>query len=299
MMSGWRVAQPFGFELGEHPVWDDRTGTLWCVDVLGGAVVALPLAAIEAGAQPRRSRLGEVVGAMALREDGGIVALVDDCIGFFHSRGRADRDPIAVDMPHGVRFNDAACDPAGRLLFGTASLDGRTPIGQLRMLDRAGRISLCIDGVVESNGLAWSADGVTLYYIDSVEPVIRRYDYDPNVGRVGTRRADLARVKYFAGTPDGIAIDTAATLWVAIWEGGRIHRYSPDGDLLEVISTPTSRPTCAAFGGPTLNTMFLASGWEGLDADARAAEPHSGDLFVRHAAVPGRPVPRLRRAENW
>jgi sugar lactone lactonase YvrE len=299
MMSGWRVAQPFGFELGEHPVWDDRTGTLWCVDVLGGAIVALPRVTAEAAPPPRRTRLGSVVGAMALREDGGIVALVDDCIGFFHSRGRADRDPIAVEMPAGVRFNDAACDPAGRLLFGTAALDGRSAIGQLRMLDRAGRISLCIDGLVESNGLAWSADGSTLYFIDSAEPIIRRYDYDPNVGRVGTRRTDLARIEHFGGTPDGIAVDTAATLWVAIWEGARLHRYSPDGDLLEVISTPTSRPTCVAFGGTTLNTMFLASGWQGLDAEARAREPHSGHLFVHHAAVPGRPVPRLRLAENW
>lgn len=291
MIAGWRIAAPFGFELGEHPVWDDRTGTLWCVDVYGGAVVAM-----TGSAPPRRYELGSVVGAIVLREEGGIAALVDGLIAFFDNDMVADRAPIPVPMVDGVRFNDAACDPAGRLLFGTAALDGATALAELRMLDRAGTTSPCLDGLVESNGLAWSLDGGTLYFVDSVEPVIRLYDYDANAGRIGTRRADLARMDLIPGTPDGLAVDAAGTIWVALWQGGRLHRYAPDGSLLEVVATPTSQPTCCGFGGPSLNRMFLTSGWEGLDPVDHADEPHAGSLFVRHAAVPGRPVARLRLA---
>lgn len=291
MIGGWRVAQPFRFELGEHPVWDDRTGTLWCVDVYGGAVIA-----VSPPEPPRRYRLGTVVGAMALRDDGGIVALVDDSIAFFDAVGVADREPIPVPIAYGTRFNDAACDPAGRLLFGTSAIDGHARLGELRMLGRSGTVSLCLDGLVEPNGLAWTPDGRTMYFIDSSEPVIRRYDYDATIGRLGTRRADLKLVEPAPGYPDGLAIDGAGTLWVALWEGGQLHRYSPAGDLLEVVKTPTSRPTCVAFGGASFGELFLTSGWEGLDAGGRAAEPNSGHLFVRHAAVPGRPASRLRLA---
>jgi sugar lactone lactonase YvrE len=163
------------------------------------------------------------------------------------------------------------------------------------MLGHSSAISVCLDGLVESNGLVWSEDGGTLYFIDSIEPAIRRYDYDIESGQIGERRADLARTEGYPGSPDGIAVDAAGTLWVAMWEGGQVHRYSPDGDLLEVVETPTSRPTCVGFGGPSLDRLYLASGWEGLDAVGRTHEPHSGDLFVRDAPVPGRPAARLRQ----
>jgi sugar lactone lactonase YvrE len=296
VIGGWRVAQPFGFELGEHPVWDDRTGTLWCVDVYGGAVVAL-----TGSAPPRRLDLGAVVGAMALRDDGGIVALVDDKIGFFDAHGVADREAVAVPMPYGVRFNDAACDPSGRLLFGTAATDGSSQLGQLRRLDgsASASISLSVDGLVESNGLAWSPDGRTFYLVDSAEPAIRLYDYDPSTGTVGMRRADLACTDDFPGSPDGLAVDAAGTVWVALWQGGQVHRYAPDGQLLQVIETPTSQPTCCGFGGPLRNRSFLASGWEGMDESQLATEPHAGSLFVRDAPTPGLRAARLRMAAQY
>jgi sugar lactone lactonase YvrE len=287
MIAGWRLAQPFGFELGEHPVWDARTRTLWCVDVYGGAVVA------RCGTRQRRHKLGSTVGAMALREDGGVVALVDQSIVFFGRGGRTDGDPIPVPVPDGARFNDAACDPAGRLLFGTAARDGRSPLGELRMLDAVAAVTPCLDGLVESNGLGWSKDGRILYFIDSIEPAIRRYDYDVERGQVGPRRADLACTDGYPGFPDGIAIDSADTVWVALWQGGRVHRYSSDGQLLEVIRTPTPGVTCCGFGGASFDELYLASGWEGLDAQGRAGDPHAGHLFVRHAPVPGLPAARL------
>jgi sugar lactone lactonase YvrE len=146
-----------------------------------------------------------------------------------------------------------------------------------------------VTGVTESNGLAWSADGATMYYVDSGEPVVRRYRYSAD--GAPQRGADLCTVPAGGGVPDGLCLDALGDLWIAIWEGSALWRVSPGGELLEEIATPVSRPTCPTFGGSDLGTLFVATAWEGMDARERAGEPWAGHLLACRPQVPGAAVP--------
>lgn len=284
----WRVVVAAGVELAEHPIWDDVDDSLLWVDVLGGNVHR------SGSANPSwTGHLGAVVGAIGLRRGGGLVAAVDQEFAFLDAGGRPDRDRLPAPVPAGARFNDAACDPGGRFLAGTAALDGTSAIGQLLQLHRDGRIDMLLEDLVESNGLDWSIDGKTLYFVDSGDPCIRRYDYDSETGRLGARRADLATFSELEGMPDGLTVDSDGDVWVALWQGGAIRRYASDGRLLACLSVPVSRPTCPGFGGPELDRLYLTSGWEGMSADERQAEPWAGYVLSAEVQATGRPAYRF------
>jgi len=279
-MSSFEVVDPAGIELGEHPVWDADTGRVAWVDVFGGELRWV-------GGD--RWTFPAPLGAAALRRNGGVIAAAGDGIHFRDGAGRSDRDPITGFLPAGVRFNDAACDPTGSFLCGTVSLDGAPGRGSLYRVSPSGRVEVLFSDVTESNGLAWSLDGTTMYYVDSGEPVIRRYEY--HAERAPTRLDDLCSIPNGQGSPDGLCLDDEGALWVGIWEGGAVWRVSPDGELLEVIEAPVSRPTCPAFGGRDLARLFVATAWEGMGDDERRAEPWAGHLLACDPPVPGSAVP--------
>jgi sugar lactone lactonase YvrE len=282
-MSSFEVVDAAGIELGEHPVWDPEIGRAGWVDVFAGELRWLDDDGVE------RWRFPAPLGAVALRKSGGVVAAAGDGIHFRDAAGQTDREPITGFLPEGVRFNDAACDPDGNFVFGTTSLRGEPDRGSLYRVGADGDVETLASGVTESNGLAWSRDGATLYYVDSGEPVVRRYAYDPQLPP--ERGADLFTVPDGEGVPDGICIDVDGAVWVGIWEGGAVWRVSPQGEVLEVVETPVSRPTCPAFGGPGLVRLFVATAWEGMDESERGAEPWAGNLLAYEPAVPGAPAP--------
>ncbi len=146
---------------------------------------------------------------------------------------------------------------------------------------------------MESNGLDWSADGETLYFVDSGEPCIRCYDYDAETGRIGARRGDLAAFSGPDGVPDGLTVDADGTVWVAMWQGSALRRYAPDGRLLACLSVPVSQPTCPGFGGPGLDCLYLTTAWEGMSAEARQIEPWAGHLLSADVGAIGRPPYRF------
>ena len=282
-MSRFEVVDPAGIELGEHPIWDAASGRIGWVDVFGGELRWV------AGERAEVWRFPAPLGAAALRRSGGVVAAAGDGIHFRDASGGEDRDPVSGFLPAGVRFNDAACDPTGNFVFGTVSAHGQPGRGQLYRLAADGRVQTLVSGVTESNGLAWSPDGATMYYVDSGEPVVRRYAYDAELPP--RRREDLCSVPAGRGIPDGLCVDAEGAVWVCLWEGGAVWRLSPDGELLEVIEVPVSRPTCAAFGGPALRQLFVASAWEGMDEAERRADPWAGHLLTMEPAVAGAAVP--------
>ena len=285
----WTVAVPSGCEIGEHPVWDSRTDTVLWVDVLAGALHRSEPSPGGAGEwSDRVMRVGGVVGAAALRNDGGLVAAVDSSLVMLDARGRSDAEPVPVDMPAGARFNDGACDPAGRFLVGSTSPSGESSRGLLWSLDPSGRVEVALTGVTESNGLDWAPRGDLLYYVDSGEPAVRRYAYDAATGRIGARLTDLTVVSPGEGVPDGIVVDAEGGIWVALWEGRSLRRYAPDGDLLLDLAVPVERPTCAAFAGRDLRLLVLTTAWEGLDVQARRTQPWAGHVLVARAPVAGR-----------
>ena len=151
-----------------------------------------------------------------------------------------------------------------------------------------------IDGISIPNSLAWSPDGRTMYFADSLCHTIYAFAFTPETGDVGTRRvfAETAAPAF----PDGSAMDCEGCLWNAEFFGGRVVRYAPDGRVDRVITCPLDRPTCCAFGGPDLRTLFITSTCQNMAAAERAAQPLAGALFAIDVDVQGLPEPAVRLA---
>jgi sugar lactone lactonase YvrE len=145
-----------------------------------------------------------------------------------------------------------------------------------------------IDGVTISNGLDWSLDGSTMFYIDSPLHRIDAFDYAQSTGEISNRRIAV-EVAREAGTPDGLTLDAEGGIWVALWGGGAIHRYL-EGRLESVIKLPVRRPTSCAFGGPDLDELYITSASEGLSDAERRAQPLAGSLFRIRPGIHGLPA---------
>lgn len=282
-MNGFEVIDPAGIELGEHPIWDQGRQRVGWVDVFAGELRWVGGEDVDSWQFPAP------LGAAALRHAGGVVAAAGAGIHFRDAAGHPDREPIVGLLGSDVRFNDGACDPEGNFVCGTTSLDGAPGRGELYRVSPGGEVETLAAGITESNGVAWSRDGETMYYVDSGEPVVRRYRYGS--GALPQRLEDLCTIPEGDGVPDGICVDAEEAIWVGIWEGGELWRVSPDGGLLEVVEAPVSRPTCPGFGGPGLNRLFVATAWEGMDESERDAEPWAGHLLAYGPQVPGAPAP--------
>jgi sugar lactone lactonase YvrE len=169
------------------------------------------------------------------------------------------------------------------------AIDAAPGAGSLYRLDPDGSVHRVLEGTTISNGLAWSAGGATLYYIDTGGQAIQAFDFDLETGGV-SRRRDIAEVPVALGRPDGMAIDSEGMLWVALWDGGLVTRWDPkSGALLDRVSLPVSRPTSCAFGGPNLEDLYITSARSGLDAETLEAQPLAGGLFRARVGVGGVP----------
>ncbi len=258
--------------LGEGPRWDHRKGLLAWVDILGGHVHLTDPASGVTTSIP----VGGEVGALALygHEDyllairNGFAVLTDTELGDFQ---------VVFDEP-GLRMNDGSCDPAGRFVAGSMARDARPEMGSLYQRDVDGSVRTLFGGVTISNGLAWSAEGDLMYYVDSGLQAIDVMDYDLESGRTSRRRR-WVDVPPGDGTPDGIAIDSEDCLWVALWGGGRVRRYSPTGMVIAEIELPVPQVSACGFGGSDLDRMFVTTATVGRRPD-EAASPLDGALFV-------------------
>ena len=286
-MTAWDVAFSASCELGERPLWDERSGELVWVDIHAGAVHRLAQDGTHTAAA-----VGAPLGAAALREDGGLVLARGLAVAFHDAAGRPDRPEIAVGDGDDLRFNDGACDPAGRFIAGTCSTDGAAGRGALYAVSPGGDVEELLDGITESNGVGFAPDGRTMYYVDSGDPCVRAYPYDPATGALGDRR-DVVSFRAGDGVPDGLVVDADGAIWVAMWEGGAVRRHAPDGTLLARLDTPVSRPTCPVFAGPALDRLYLTTAWEGMTPADRAREPLAGSLLVADPGATGLPALRF------
>jgi sugar lactone lactonase YvrE len=288
-LGRWQVAVPAGCEIAERPVWDATSKSVVWVDVLDGTLHrSTPSAQGRGEWTDEAVRVGDVLGAAALRRDGGLVAAVDSAFVLLDNLGRPDGDPVAVEMPPGARFNDGACDPAGRFMAGTTSADEQPGSGLLWSIDASRRLRIVLADIAESNGLGWSLDGRVMYYIDSGDTAIRRYRYDGDRGVLGPRLTDLCVIAPGDGVPDGLVIDSGGAVWVALWQGGALRRYAPEGELLEHVDVPVDRPTCPGFAGPALDLLILTTAWEGMRGEERARQTWAGHLLAAPVSVTGR-----------
>jgi sugar lactone lactonase YvrE len=274
--------------LGEGPVWDDQQQRLLWVEIFPGLVLRFDLAT----GGDEVFRVGKPVGAVGLRREGGLVIAVEDGFALL-DQGWQRLHQVAV-IKHArprARFNDGKCDPAGRFLAGTMAYDLTPGAGSLYRLDPDRSVTRLLPGVTISNGLAWTGSGATLYYIDSPTQGIDAFDYDLGTGRLANRRR-LVEIPPDAGLPDGMAIDEDGCLWVALYGGSAVRRYTPAGKLDATLFFPATNITCPVFGGPGFGVLYVTSARDGLDNRQLAAQPHAGAVFA--ADVGSRGLPTLR-----
>jgi len=276
-------------ELGEGPMWDPRVGCLYFVDILRGRVHRFD----PVPEQVRSYDVGRMVGAVALTESDDLILAVQDGFARLDTRTGAVRTVATLDAAQpDLRFNDGKCDPAGRLWAGTMALDERRGAGAVYRLDPGGRIHRIFGDVTISNGLDWSDDCATMYYIDSPTRTIDVFDFDLSSGAVGNRRP-FVRIPRDEGVPDGMTLDAEGYLWVALWGGGAVHRYAPDGRRATVIRVPTRYPTSCAFGGADLGDLYITTAHVKLTPQERVEQPQAGGVFVVRPGPKGRPTNRF------
>lgn len=268
--------------LGEAPQWDAREASLVWVDILTG-VVFLTSAAGEARAS---FQIGHAVGSAMPSEDGGW--LLADAMGFTRLASDGSTMPLLellADRPE-LRFNDAKCDPAGRAWAGTISADMAPGTGTLYRLDPGPVATPVLRGLTVSNGLGWSPDGRTMWLADSADRFIRAFDFEAGGGRLGAGRPAV-ELQDTDGKADGLCVDDAGCVWVGLWDGGVVQRYTPDGRLDTIVRVPAGRVTSCAFGGPDGAMLFITTARVGLTAEALGREPLAGGLFVVEPGVTG------------
>lgn len=270
--------------VGESPAWDAATGTLLWVDVLRREVRRHDP---RSGADVLLRRLPCPVGAVVPRADGRVavaagmgVALLDPASGELAWLAHADR---------GDRMNDAACDPAGRLWAGTLTIEQTPGAAALYRLD-GHEFTRVLDDVGLSNGLGWSPDGSTVYYVDTPTQRVDAFDYDLGAGSISNRRT-FVDLRELPGRPDGLTVDAAGGVWVAMARGGAVRRFTERGAADEVIAIGTPRVTSCAFGGAGLRDLYVTTSCVGLDEAALVADPLAGALLrIPEVGVCGLPT---------
>ncbi|MFE2986283.1 SMP-30/gluconolactonase/LRE family protein [Streptomyces sp. NPDC059262] len=255
--------------LGEGPTWDAEAGRLIWVDILGSRVHTYD------PATGRRTVMAteQHVGAAKPRAGGaGLVVNLRDGIGLYGPGGTdfrwLHRDPVP-----GRRGNDAAIAPDGSLWAGSMAYDERPGGGNLVRIAADGTATEILGDVTVSNGTGWSPDGTLMYYVDTPTRRIDVFDVD---GQQALRRREFAVVEEGAGHPDGLTVDADGCVWVALWDGSALRRYTPSGALDRVVELPVKRPTACAFGGADLTDLYVTSARVGLDAPS----PYAGSLLV-------------------
>lgn len=262
MTSVFEEVLPGPFALGESPVW--HGGALWFVDIAGRRLHRFDPVSRE----HREAVLDEEIGCVAPSRGGGFAAGLRSGLWLIDETGAKLRDLAGNPEDRATsRFNDGRADPAGRFLAGTIDEPKAGGKAGLYRYDRRGLVRLA-DGLLTSNGLAFSPDGRTLYHSDTPRFTIYRYDYDAATGEAANRRvfAWIDRDREGPGRPDGAAVDCEGCYWSALYEGGRLHRYDPDGRLMARYPLPVAKPTMPAFGGADRKTLFVTSAGGGLFA---------------------------------
>lgn len=280
-------AQPCS--VGESPIWDSQSGSLWWVDIVRKTIHRLNLSTND----HRSWLLAEMVGSIALGLDGSIVAAQETAIeqlklldsGEIRSVGRTSVDHAVP----GMRCNDGRTDPRGRFVCSTMFNDmtaGKS-VGALFSLERGHVQRVYEPSVIVGNGLAFSLSGRRMYVSDS-HPSIQTVwacDYDPDLGRASQPRP-FVDFKPLNGRPDGAAIDADDCYWICANDGAAVYRFTPDGKLDKTVPLPVKKPSMCAFGGANFDTLFVTSiRPDGVDL---SDQPLAGCVFAVNPGVKGR-----------
>lgn len=274
-------------QLGEGPSWNEKEGLLYWVDITGKLVHTYD----PKTGDRKHTTFDRMIGAVVPRRSGGIMMAMED--GFYAYNFNSEQLTFIgnpENRKRGTRFNDGKCDAAGRFWAGTMSLEGKPNQGALYCLEADLTIRTVLDDVSISNGIAWSPDNRTMYYIDSPTRNVMAYDYDLATGQLSGGRV-AAEINMEGAVPDGMCCDTEGNIWVALWGGFCIQKWDPRaGELLATVQVPASQSSSCAFGGEEMNELFITSARICLSETDLLDQPHAGGLFKVDAGVRGLPT---------
>ena len=264
--------------IGEGPIWDGQKQVLYWVDIMGHKLHIYDPVRDENATLD----VGQPVGTVVPRASGGVMLALE------HGFAAFDPDTQALTMIHdpeadlpGNRFNDGKCDPAGRFWAGTMAFEDQAGQGSLYCLDAHLSVRKMLGQISISNGIVWSLDHATMYFIDSLAYDVKAFDYDIHTGDIRNGRIAI-QIPTGIGLADGMAIDSEGMLWIAQFGGSRVCRWNPaTGEMLHTISLPVSKVTACAFGDNNLDTLYITSAAPAdMTAEERSREPHAGGLFA-------------------
>lgn len=246
-----------GDVIGEGPIWDAARERLLWSDVERGVIhEAMP--DNPGWRETRRWDVNRGIGAALPRKAGGLIVAGGAEIFVLDESGGATSFAQLDFDPKLVRFNDAKCDPQGRLWAGTIAVDFTPGRAALYRIDPDGRVTTVLNDVTISNGLDWSPDGKIFYYVDSFNLTVDAFDFDPAGGTISNRRT-IVTLERGEGGPDGLTVDRDGYIWVAVVGSGEVRRYSPSGALETRVGVPVPLVTSCAFGGPECEDLLITS----------------------------------------
>ncbi|WP_233149692.1 SMP-30/gluconolactonase/LRE family protein [Kineosporia sp. A_224] len=269
---------------GEGPVWDAAAGVLRFVDLVAGGLMTFD----PATGAVRRRTLGPVVACLRPRRDGGLVVALERTVVLLDDpddEAVAPRTVATLPLAAGARCNDGGCDSGGDLLLGTMAYDESPGAGSLYRVAPTGAARAVVTGATISNGFCFDPTGTFAYWTDTPTGRVERLRFAAD-GSVAAREP-FVTVDPAAGHPDGLTVDAAGGVWVALWAGSAVHRYAPDGTLDVVVRVPARQVSCPAFGGPGLGDLYVTTSRQGL---AAGEDPQAGALFRVTPGVRGLPV---------
>jgi sugar lactone lactonase YvrE len=276
--------------LGEGALWDVQEGMLYWVDVKRREIHRFD----PASGRDQRWSTPEDIGSLAVRETGGLVVAMTSGFHFFDPASgsfEAIVDP-ELDRPEN-RFNDGKPDRRGRFWAGTMHDPETASSGALYRLDPDLRWHRMVEGVTVSNGLAWSPAGNVMYYACSSRRTVWAFDADPDNGTIRNRRVFID-TSAIGGAPDGATVDEEGCYWLTLPAAWKVGRYDPEGRLIRVIELPVELPTCASFGGPDLDVLYVTTSRFNRSEAQLASQPLAGGLFALEVGVRGLPEARFR-----
>ena len=313
LTPSWTVLtiEPDG--LGESPFWHPQEQRLYWVDIPGRRIARVAVQGLQAQGPVEYWPLAQEPGCIAPVQGGGLIMALRDGIyvardwqGYLQSLAPAPYDTARL------RFNDGKCDAQGRFWAGSLYEPKDQALGALYMLDGQGLHAMmggekdgANHGVVTANGLAWSPDGRTAYWADTAAYQVRAFDVDSTTGQLSAGRvfhtmkpkpagwvwgSEMPNTPEYGGRPDGAAVDSDGCYWSAQYEGQRLLRLSPKGELLAELVTPVHCPTMLCFGGVDLKTLFITTSRQGRSAQELAQYPGAGCVFATQVEVAGLPV---------
>jgi sugar lactone lactonase YvrE len=293
------IAEPCtteAFYLGESCRWDEVRQELYWVNVDAGEFFRATAEGPRLDVI-RRYDLGGYVTAVAPmedRSDGWLVARDQSLFSLSESGELSELATPEARNVGVVRTNDGAADPWGRYWIGSMAFDEGDGRASLYSFHESSGVTTELSGVTISNGLGWSLDRRTMYYVDSAPGTIFTFDVDEEGGVTNQRvfaQLDGAR----EGSPDGLCVDAEGAIWVALWGGYQVRRYAPSGEVIGRVAISTAQPSCCAIGGTNATTLYITTAREHMSPEQLAKEPEAGRLFCIDVGVRGLDINPYRR----